>query len=143
MQIMTKSKYLLIESSGINIKNLKSITIEEIFDKYQIPTEYQKIILRNCLYTSPNPQKEFYELTTDIEFSLLCMSQKHDCFLLCSENSNGNRVFIKSNYTPIDKELVNTFYQGIIDKNLALNYELAVNEIIGIKKKVFKKTRKK
>ena len=143
MNIMMKSKYLLISSSGITIKNSKSINIEEIFNKYHIPKEYQKIILRNCLYASQKAQKELYELTTDIEFSILCMNQKHDCFLLCSENPTGNMVFIKNNYTPIDKELVNTFYQGIIDKDLALNYELAINEILGIKKKILKKTRKK
>ena len=136
-----KNYYLIIPVDDIKIKiDTEKLTIIDrglagrVFDKYLIPKEYQKIILKVSM-TNVLGYYELYELTTNKKFNFRTSLSR----VLKMIKNNNDKLEIFSQGICIDTdskfyraESIKEFYKMIIDNNLASNYENAINDIISI-----------
>ena len=128
---MKKKYYLIIPSSDIYVKNKdKDIVVinhtegTEIFEKYNIPKQFQKIVVKVSLKN--NIAKELlthsiYYIKESIIKSITDNNQN------ISMDSIDNLIDTKLSIYSIDA--VKAFYQSIIDNKLSVSYEKAVKEI--------------
>ena len=136
-----KNYYLIVPVNDIYEKTKKEKVLmidnynpKEIFDKYQIPNKYQKIVLKLAFKNDFNLAKE---LLTDAIYILEIPFIK---VLLCSNESKtirmesiDNIIETKCSFYSINK--VKEFYQELIDNKIIYNYELAINELFRYNKK--------
>lgn len=132
--------FIMIRVSDINDNDLDNKTID-IFKKYDIEYEYQRIYLTNR-YLTQKKIDSFYELTTGHEFLINSVNREDgsfDGYFLDTEKRVNSRFIL------CDKSEINKFYQDIIDKGLARKYENAVYDILdnGRYKNRFFKSRNK
>ena len=127
---MKNNYYLIIPSSDIYVKtkkdDVKMISqgeAKDIFDKYEVPEEYQKIIIKVSL--KKNIAKEM--LTKSPYFIKESIIKSITDNSIITMDSLDNIVETKVAIYHIDK--VKDFYQSIIDNNLSVNYEKAVKEL--------------
>ena len=126
-----KNYYLIVSSNDIHMKSKKNgVTIinhaevSKIFDSYNIPKEFQRVIVKISL--SNNIAKEL--LTHSVYYVRGSIIKT-----ILSNNSNlmlesvDNVIDTKISVFSIDK--VKAFYQSIIDNKLSVNYEKAVKEV--------------
>lgn len=135
---MLKKNYLLIPGSSIVKRYYQNSEIKEdnllqnnIFDKYQIPSKYRGIILRNC-YNLESRKCDMYEVTTNKEFFLEAISSTEEANITTMEGHFDYELatFIKGPFKEYSNQETIEFMQGIIDEGLAKNYELAINDIL-------------
>ena len=126
-----KNYYLIVPSSDIYVKTKNDIVkiinhsgAVDIFNKYDIPTEYQKVVIKVSLENNFGK-----ELSTNSVYLLREL-------LVKSILGNNESIFIESTDNLIETKLslynigkVKEFYQSIIDNKLSVNYEKAVKEI--------------
>ena len=119
---MKKNYYLIVSSSDIYVKTKdKNVVIVDhmeagsIFDKYEIPKDYQKVVIKISLKN--NIAKEL--LTHSVYF------MKEPVIKAISDSNSSLSLDSLDNI--IDK--VKAFYQGIIDNKLSVSYEKAVKEL--------------
>lgn len=126
-----KNYYLIVSSNDIHMKNkvngvtmINHAEVSKIFDSYNIPKEFQKVIVKISL--SNNIAKEL--LTHSVYYVRGSVIKT-----ILSNNSNlmlesvDNVIDTKISVFNIDK--VKAFYQSIIDNKLSVNYEKAVKEV--------------
>ena len=130
-----KNYYLIVPVNDIYEKTKKKDTLmidnyspKEIFDKYQVPSEYQKIVLKMSLKNDFNLAKELltntiYILKVPFIKILLCPNKSKTIRM----ESIDNIIETKCNLYNVDK--VKELYDGIVANNLLSNYETAIEEI--------------
>ncbi|MBQ8219351.1 MAG: hypothetical protein IJZ79_06325 [Bacilli bacterium] len=145
---MINKRYIVIDSCDITKKYTKenqeyedNILTSEIFEKYNIPEEYRKIIIRNCLYTLPNSNKNFYELTTNIVLKVdIIKKLKNNEYLMGGYFDNNSHTEVNTIIKGYDPKDVKEFYQEIIDLSLAKEYSMAIKEILSNKLEIINKS---
>lgn len=116
-----------VDEISLNGDNNKII---DIFKKYNIEHEYQRIYLTNR-YLTQKKIDSFYELTTGYEFLINSVNKENSSFNGYFFNTD---ILVDSKFIVCDKSEINKFYQNIIDKGLAKEYENAVYEILDNRK---------
>ena len=126
-----KNYYLIIPSSDIYVKNEKRNvlvidhgSVEEIFDNYNIPREYRKIVVKLSLKNSIAKEllsNSLYFMKESLVKAILNNSQT-----LTMESSDN---IIDTKTTMYDIHTVKKFYQDIIDNKLSVEYRKAIKEI--------------
>ena len=126
-----KHYYLIVPASDIYMKAKDNDTIlfdyaavGTLFDKYNIPKEYQKVIIK--LSFKNNMAKEMATNSVYIIKESLVKAVLNNKTTISLE-SLDNVIETKLSIYHIDK--AKSFYQAIIDNKLAVNYEKAIKEI--------------
>ncbi|MBR7042224.1 MAG: hypothetical protein IKI04_01855 [Bacilli bacterium] len=126
-----KRYYLIVSSSDIYIKSNKNDVlvinhgmVEDIFNNYNIPKEYRKVIIKLSLKNSM--AKEL------LSNSVYYMKEP----LVKAILGNKGTLTMESNDNIIDTKLsmydinaVKSFYQNIIDNKLSVEYRKAIKDI--------------
>ena len=126
-----KNYYLIVPSSNIYVKNKdndgKTINYNvasNIFNKYGVPMEYQKVIVKISLKHCLAKELLTHSMYGVNEVPVTSILKKdHSLYL----ESLDNIIETKLSIYMADK--VKQFYQSIIDNGLAVNYKNAVKEI--------------
>ena len=126
-----KHYFLIIPSSDIytkikgdSVKIIDGSKAKKIFDDYQIPTDYQKIVVKVPIKT--NVARELLTHSTYYlkeSLTKIILNNKKEIYL----ESTDNIIDTKLSLYNIDK--VKEFYQGIIDNKITSKYEQAIKEI--------------
>lgn len=134
-----KNYYLIIPIEDILVKEKKgNILISDgkkaidIFNELNIPNNFQKIVLKISIGGINTPKDAFELITNELFYfktpviKAILNSSKYDKLEILSHH-----IDIYTKISLYHAEKVKSFYQSIIDANLALNYEKAVFRIFG------------
>ncbi len=138
-----KNYYLFVPADNIYKKVntdddqvLSNKVAEEVFKEYNVPTKYRHIVIKKPFGGIAEPNDAFEMITKKMFYF-------KTPFLKVLLNPIGNHVIelltkdiaiITENKIVYSAEVVKEFYQEIIDKNIASNYDNAVRTILGIEK---------
>lgn len=130
--------FYIINISDITIYEENNLS-KEIFNQYNIPEEYQKIVIKNTIF-SLKDHGDGHELITGTLIDLTggqIINKNKKKFTLITYLSKNKDIHIKINIPECiaSNEEVSQFYKNLEANNLKNNYELAINKLINYKEK--------
>lgn len=138
---MTNKRYLIINSSDIIKKYTKdnqeyqdNLLTNEIFEKYNIPNNLRKIIIKTNHYLENNNSDDYYELTTETPFKIdVIKNIENNEYLMGGYFENNSHTEINTIIKLCHPKEIKIFYHVIIELGLAKEYMMAIKEILSNK----------